>query len=110
MIVSLIILFGLGLIWQNYQILYNLNYMATAIETFVTAQNAFNDKIDAAIVGLEGDILSLNETIAKLQTTPGTITPEDQALLDALQARGKLISDKLDALDALTPPVPPTTA
>lgn len=96
------------LVWQNYKILQNQSFMANEIKAFAAAQNEFNDKIDTAITGLEGDIKTLNETIAKLQSTPGTITPEDQALLDQLQARGKTIADKLDALDALTPPTPPT--
>lgn len=109
--IGLFVLFGVVLlVWQqNNKILQSNEFMATSIEQFATAQNAFNDKIDTAITGLEGDIALLNETISKLQTTPGSITPEDQALLDALQARGKAIADKLDALDALTPPVPPTT-
>lgn len=108
-VIGVIIIFGLAyLVWQNYQILKNQSFMATSIQAFAAAQNEFNDKIDKAITGLEGDIATLNATIEKLQSTPGTITPEDQALLDQLQARGKTIADKLDALDALTPPTPPT--
>lgn len=79
----------------------------SAISDFATAQNAFNDQMDASISGLNGDIANLNAQIAALQASAGQITPADQALLDGIQARGKAMADKLSALDALTPPVPP---
>lgn len=79
----------------------------TAVQDFVTKQNAFNDRMDAAIADLVGDVKSLNDTIATLQNSSGAITPEDQASLDALQARAETITGKLEALDALTPPAPP---
>jgi hypothetical protein len=75
------------------------------ISEFADAQKAFNDRQDAAIAGLTGDIQNLEDQIAKLQSTSGAITPEDQALLDGIQARASAISDKLEALDSLTPPV-----
>lgn len=77
------------------------------ISDFATAQNAFNDQIDQAVTGLTGDIKTLNDLITTLQNSNGAITPEDQASLDALQARAKTIADKLTALDALTPPAVP---
>lgn len=79
----------------------------TAISEFAAKQNAHNDAIDAAVAGITDDIKVLNDTIAKLQASAGTITPEDQALLDALEVRGQTVADKLSALDALTPPPPP---
>jgi hypothetical protein len=74
----------------------------------VAAQTAVNDQQDTAVDGLTADVKFLNDTIATLQNSPGTLTPADQASLDALQARGKTIADKLSALDALTNPTPPT--
>lgn len=79
----------------------------SAISEFSVKQNSFNDRIDTAVTGLVSDIQTLNETIAKLQATSGVITPEDQGLLDQIQTRSSAVADKLDALDALTPPVPP---
>lgn len=79
----------------------------SAISDFAAKQNAFNDRMDTAVADLTGDVKSLNDTIAKLQSSPGTITDEDQASLDALQKRGEAIATKLEALDALTPPKPP---
>jgi len=80
----------------------------SAISDFATKQNAFNDRIDAAVTGVQADVKFLQDTIDKLQNSPGTITPEDQALLDQLDARADAVATKLEALDALTPPVPPT--
>ncbi len=80
----------------------------SAISDFAAKQNAFNDRQDKAISGLTDDIKNLTDEIAKLQASAGQITPEDQALLDGIQTRAQGISDKLDALDALTPPVAPT--
>lgn len=81
----------------------------SAISDFAAKQNAFNDRIDTAVQGLTGDVTALKDEITKLQNSPGTITPEDQASLDAIQARTDAITTKLEALDALTPPTPPTT-
>lgn len=79
----------------------------SAISDFATAQNAFNDRMDAAITGLGGEVATLNAEIAKLQASPGTISAADQTSLDALTTRGAAIATKLEALDALTPPAPP---
>lgn len=77
------------------------------ISEFAEKQNAFNDRVDAAVTGLQGDIQALNDKITELQNSPGQITPEDQALLDAIQTRSEGIAAKVEALDALTPPVVP---
>lgn len=84
-----------------------LSTMATKIQEFADKQNAFNERVDLAVSGLSTDIQVLNDKITELQNSPGAITPEDQALLDALQARAEGIAAKLEALDALTPPPPP---
>lgn len=79
----------------------------SAISDFAAKVNAFNDRIDTAITDLQGDVENLQKQIADLQASSGAITPEDQALLDAIQNRASTVADKLDALDALTPPVAP---
>ncbi len=79
----------------------------SAISDFAAKQDAHNDAIDTAITGLQGDVQGLKDEIAKLQASSGTVTAEDQASLDRLETRAAAISDKLAALDALTPPVPP---
>lgn len=79
----------------------------SAISDFATKLTGFFDRQDKAVADLQGDVDNLTKQIAALQATSGAITPEDQALLDGIQTRASTISDKLDALDALTPPVAP---
>lgn len=76
----------------------------SAISTFAEQQAARLGRIEAAITGVAGDIATLNDLITQLQNSAGSITPEDQALLDALQTRGEEIATRLEALDAQTPP------
>lgn len=77
------------------------------------------DTANTKLTGLTDDVAFLKETIEKLQTNPGPITPEDQTLLDAAQARVNSLSAKaaavstaLEALDAATerPVAPPLPA
>lgn len=82
----------------------------SAISDFADKMKVFNDRQDAAVTALQGDVKSLEDQITALQGSSGAITPEDQALLDGIQARASAVADKLDALDALTPPVVPVTA
>lgn len=78
------------------------------IEAFVTQMNTFMSAMDVSITGIQGDIKSLNDTITLLQNTPSTLTAEDQALLDTLQAKAEAMAGAIDAIDAMTPPVTPT--
>ena len=82
----------------------------SVISEFATKQTAFNERQSTAIDGLSTDVKALQEKIEELQNSPGEITPEDQALLDDLTTRAEGITAKLEALDNLTPPVPPTQA
>ena len=79
----------------------------TVIGDFATKQKAFNERLGTAIGGLTDDIAALNKKIGELQRTTGNMTPENEALLDELQAQGEAMATKLEALDALTPPAPP---
>ena len=79
----------------------------SAISEFAAKQDAFNNRLGAAIDGIVADVASLNAKIEELQNTQGQITPEDQALLDSLQAKGEQLATALEAVDALTPPVVP---
>jgi uncharacterized protein YoxC len=86
---------------------HQIHHIMSAISDFSTKLNAFFDRQDKAVADLQGDVDNLTKQIAALQATSGAITPEDQALLDGIQARASSVSDKLDAIDALTPPVTP---
>lgn len=85
------------------------NTIMSAISDFSAKLDAFFTRQDAAVTDLQADVQNLTDQIAALQTTQGAITPEDQALLDTIQTRASTISDKLDALNALTPPKTPAT-
>lgn len=80
----------------------------SAISDFKVKQDAHNAKVSSDLDALVVSIQALNDLIAKLQNSPGTITPEDQALLDAADAAGQALSDKADAMVATKPPVVPT--
>lgn len=79
----------------------------SAISTFATNVQAFFDRQDTAIAALQSDVQDLNDEIKALQDSNGTVTPEDQVLLDSITSRASAVADKLDALDALTPPKAP---
>lgn len=81
--------------------------MATPVKDFADKMKAHNDKVDAAVDGISGDLDSLKSQIAALQASQGQITPEDQALLDDIEAKAGSIADKVTSLDNLTPPPPP---
>lgn len=82
-----------------------------------TAFDAISGSVDAivnSVAGIAGDITELKRIIAELQSNPGPITPEDQALLDALEskvgslvARAETVKVSLAELDAQTENVPP---
>ena len=92
-----------------------------ALKAFIAKQTEFNTSLSAGIdsaatslEGLTGDVKNLNDQITALQNSTGPVTPEDQILIDAAQAAGQALADKLaafnaalEALDALTPPVVP---
>ena len=79
----------------------------SAIKDFADKVNAHNEKINTAVAGLTDDIQTLKDKIEELQNSPGAITPEDQALLDAIESSLAAVAAKVEALDGLTPPRPP---
>ncbi len=89
---------------------------AAKVDGVFTAISEGVDGLGVSITGITGDIAGLKELILKLQNSPGSITPEDQALLDALDAKITQVGTKVSAaatalseLDAQTEavPVPP---
>lgn len=87
-----------------------IGQVMSVISDFAARQKAFNESLTNSLSGIEGDIKSLNDRITELQNSPGEVTPEDQALLDALQVQGEQLASKFTELDNLTPPVVPPSA
>jgi hypothetical protein len=82
-----------------------------AIAAFAAKQTEFNGRLATAIDGVAGDVKTMKDLINTLQTTPGPISPEDQATLDNLQTIAEGAVTKAEALDNMTPPpAPPVTA
>ena len=90
------------------------------ISEFSQRQADFNRQLEqavdasaASVTALVADVAALNAKIVELQNSAGEITPEDQVLLDALEAQSAALSAKaaavsqaLSELDAMTPPTP----
>lgn len=79
----------------------------TVISDFAAKQQSHNDAVSKSLDDIQTEIGNLNTQIAALQTSAGTVTPEDQALLDGIEASGAALQTKAAALDTLTPPTPP---
>ncbi len=100
-----------------------INHMDKNFTAFANSVSAtfddFGTKVDeltTSLNGLAGDIKAQADLIAQLQASGRAVTAEDQALIDGIDAKGKsaaarltTVSDGLKALDAVTPPTPPTT-
>ena len=56
--------------------------------------NAIHESNAVGPVGLASDVESLRKTITDLQATPGVLTPEDQALLNAAEVKVNALSVK----------------
>ena len=83
------------------------------VDAAFTAIGASVDSIVGSVAGVSGDVDRLKATILALQNSAGTVTPEDQALLDkseasvnALSSRVAGVKDALAALDAATEEAP----
>lgn len=79
----------------------------SAISDFQTRVNAKLEAIGTGIDGIDGDVKFLKEQIAALQASVGTVTPEDQAIIDAMEARIGTLADRVTAVDAETAPLTP---
>jgi len=80
----------------------------SAISDFAAKQNAFEDELDTAVADITNEIKTLNDLVASLQNSAGTVTPADQALLDQIQTRTQGLVAKVKALDTISPPPAPT--
>ncbi len=85
----------------------SIRKIMTKVSDSIGRQNARLDKIEQAVTGITGDVTQLKDLVRQLQSTQGEITPEDQALLDQIEARTEALSQRLEALDAENPEAAP---
>lgn len=81
--------------------------LMSKISEYVDKQLAHNKDIDKHLDGISAGIGDLKKTIADLQNSQGSVTAEDQALLDKAEAQAQALEDKAHAMDTLQPPTPP---
>lgn len=77
------------------------------IEDFAAAVQPALSQIDAGLSNLAGDIANLQKQISDLQAAAGSLTPEQQAALDAISATATNLATKTKALSDVVPDVPP---
>lgn len=82
----------------------------SVISDYAAKQEAFNTQIATDLSAVAAQITALNATITQLQNSVGTVTPEDQALIDKLQTDGAALQSQADTLAGTTPPVVPAAA
>lgn len=75
----------------------------SAIQTFAAAEEAKLTSLASAITNLGTGITALDALITQLQNSAGTITPEDQALLDQIQAHSQALVDQATAISTTAP-------
>lgn len=98
------------------KIMSQLSDFADKVEAQFNDISTSVDGLVTSTAGIDADIQSLKKQIADFQGSPGAITPEDQARLDAIQTqveklaqKTKAASDDAAALDAQTETVPTPT-
>ena len=79
----------------------------SAISDYAAKQAAYNTAVSSDLDAIQAQITTLNTLITTLQDSAGTVTPEDQATIDSLQAAGTALATKADTLAGKTPPVVP---
>lgn len=83
--------------------LFNMGqHIMSKITDAVNAQKAAFGRLEASLAGIGEDIASLAAKIEELQSSAGTVTPEDQALLDEASAMADNLATRFEEVDALT--------
>jgi uncharacterized protein YoxC len=78
-----------------------------AIVKYVNDVNAYLDRADSAMDGIKGDVTAIKAELEKIQNSPGTLSPEDQASLDAALQRMGTLTQRIETLDQETAPAVP---
>ena len=76
------------------------------ITDWAAKEQADLDAISGALDGIVAGVAALDKLISDFQNSPGTLSPSDQAALDAIQTASTAVVAKTKAI-VVTPPVPP---
>lgn len=96
----------LFLVLLVFSILEKANQTMSVISDFVAAMKGFQDRQSVALEGIRADVSGLKHSIDRLLAN-GTISDADVTALKEIQAGAQAAVEKLEALDAETPPEPP---
>jgi len=77
------------------------------ISDFAAKQTAHNQKVSDDLDAISTEIQKLNDALTAIQNSPGTLSPADQASLDAAQVSAQALEDKANGMAAVSPPVVP---
>lgn len=66
------------------------------------------NKVEPKLDAVKASVDELQRLITEFQNSDGTLSPEDQARLDAIEAKANALAT--DAADIPKPPTPPTPA
>ena len=72
------------------------------------AEQVDADAIKASLTGIAAGIAELDRLITEFQSSPGSLSPADQAAVDAIQATIKALRAQAEGIST-TPPTPPVT-
>lgn len=84
--------------------------LMSAIQDFAVKQQAYNERMNAAVEGIRGDLDNLNEQIKKLQDAAAQnseMSDEDKEALNRLEMSSQELADKLEQIDQLNAPALP---
>jgi len=93
-----------------FRVLTNQGIMMATFEQYVKDQTDHNQATSDALNDIASDIQALTDLVASLRSAEGTLTAEQQAVLDELDSKGGELADKAKALANVTPPPAPTPA
>lgn len=81
--------------------------LMSQITDWAATEQADLSAISTTLDSITTGIKALDDLITKFQNSPGTLSPEDQAALDQIQAASKALVTKAAAID-VNPPAPPS--
>jgi hypothetical protein len=96
----------LGMPGQLNQIYKELTHLMSKVTEFASKQQADFDTLNSKVDSIAAGVTALYELIAAFQNSPGTLSPEDQAALDGIQAASAALVAKTAAINT-APPVAP---